>query len=244
MKLLAYIINGQTVGTELTEWDTSALDGNQPFKYSETEEEGYSDITSMINIELFGFDCAVDYIYGKDRIREISDSKGGWQNLTDDEKYLIIKYYIYRGDSHDALKMQFLMSKGMSYDEAFNYLCVAWSKHNKFGFIPSIIQRWNFTQFALVKHCVKSVVELELMNIDVCHSIWLMQNLGVVGSGYGDTNSKGIMDYFEGTGFYSYYNFMVSPITCLPGKTKEQALHAVQDIMINGNYDPNICNKC
>lgn len=184
-----------------------------------------------------------DYIKLKDIIRDIADSKGGWNYLTTEEKYLIIKYYIYRDLNTE--KVTFLMQQGMSQQQAMQYLVVSWFKHNKYGsFIDSIMQRWKFTQFYLLMMCTKETVELELEREDIAHSVDLMEQYGVVGSDYGDTNRKGIMNYFNSSGLYIDNGFLESGIACYPGITKEIVLAQVIDVMINGNYDLSICNIC
>lgn len=248
MKLLAYVINGQAVGTELPVWQTADLNGNVPFKFSESVDQGYADITSMQNISMFGNLPTNDYIWTKDRIREVSDAKGGWGFLTDVEKYLIIRYYIYRDLNTE--KVLFLMSQGMTQAQAQQYLVMAWFKHNQFGFIDSISTRWKFSKFYLLMMCNKQSVELELEREDIAHSLHLMKEYGFVGSEYGDVNTKGIMDYFNSTGYYAgqgsptqKIGFAESGIECYPGVTKRDVIDKVIDVMINGNYDPSMCDQ-
>lgn len=247
MKLLAYVINGQAVGTELPVWENTDLNGNAPFKFSENVDAGYADITSIANISLFGNLPTNDYIWVKDRIRDVAESNGGWDFLTDAEKYIIIKYYIYRDKNTE--KIAFLMSQGMTQSEAMQFLVMNWFKHNQFGYIDAISTRWKYSKFYMLMMCEKTSVEIELEREDIAHSLHLMREYGFIGSGYGDANTKCIMDYFNSTGYYagsgsppSPIGFAESGILCYPGITKQMVIDKVVDVMINGNYDPSMCN--
>lgn len=243
MKYLhGYLINDEVVGLELSTWTDEELDGNLPFKFTDNEiEDGYRNVTSIENLDWCWnvqlIQC--DYIYLKDKIRDISDDKGGWNNLTVSEKYIIIKYYIYR--ELNTEKVVFLMSQGMSQSQAMQYLVINWFKHNQYGFIDCISIRWKFTKFYLLTMCTKDSVEIELEREDIAHSLHLMKEYGFVGSEYGDVNTKGIMDYFNSTGFYLNQGFEESLIQCYPGITKQMVIDKIIDVMINGNYDTTIC---
>ena len=241
MRLLAYIINGQILGIDINSWKTEDLNGNKPFIYSETVLDGYSDITSIENIDRLGLIDNKDYIYVKDRIREVADSKGGFNSCTTQEKYILIKYYCYRDLVTE--KITFLMTEGLTQEQSIEYLVKLWFKHNKNGFIDTIKLRWKFSQFYLLTMCYKDSVEVELERDDISHSLHLMSEYGIVGTGYGDVNTKGIMDYFESTGNYVLNGFLESNIIPYTGITKEMIITKIQDIMINGNYDASICNE-
>jgi len=240
IKLLAYQISGETVFIDKNSWTQEELNGNKSILFSEDLLDGYKDITSIDNIDKYGYYVNVDYIYLKDRIRDVSDSKGGWTGTTVEEKYILIKYYNYRDLNME--KVMFLMSQGYSQQQAMIFLVKSWFKHN-LQFIPSIIERWKFSKFYLLTMCDKNSVEEELERLEIAHSLHLMKEYGIVGSGYGDVNRKGIMDYFESTGLYVDNGFLESGIQTFDGLTKEMVISQVQDVMINGNYDPSMCNQ-
>lgn len=68
MKLGAYKINGEAVGADLEQWDTSDLNGNDPFQAKDTLDAGYEDISSVENWDKYHDLFALDYKFVRDII--------------------------------------------------------------------------------------------------------------------------------------------------------------------------------
>lgn len=70
--LTAHILNGQVVGTELTQYSVIKV----PFKIESTPSLGYIDISSVKNWWDFGMDLNQDYLYVRRAIKLLVEQKG------------------------------------------------------------------------------------------------------------------------------------------------------------------------
>lgn len=98
-KLLGYIIDGKTVGTELSSWSVDDLGGNVPFKISDTVDTGYADISSIENYDEFGACTGKDYKYIRSCMKEfmlsiVHEDFSRWNDLSLNEKKVAIKYLV------------------------------------------------------------------------------------------------------------------------------------------------------
>jgi len=92
MILSAYLINGEPVGTVVTFYLESQLNGNPAFKVEETLSSGYADISSITNWDRFSGATGKDVKFIKRRIDLIRQSIG-YNNLSLEEKILTNKYF-------------------------------------------------------------------------------------------------------------------------------------------------------
>lgn len=90
--LLAYQINGQTVGIDIQSWNDIDLNGNNPFKYiysGDTIPSGYINISSLLNWGIFG-DSVLNFNNTRMEMRNLlPDSFTG---LTQQEIEVVQKY--------------------------------------------------------------------------------------------------------------------------------------------------------
>lgn len=70
--LTAHVLNGQVVGTQLTNYSVITT----PFKIESTPSLGYVDISSVVNWWDFGRDLDKDYSYVRREIKALVDQKG------------------------------------------------------------------------------------------------------------------------------------------------------------------------
>lgn len=92
MILSAYLINGEPVGTVVTYYEPSQLNGNPPFKVEQTLSQGYADISSITNWDRFKGATGKDIKFIKRQINLLRESVG-YNNLSLEEKILSNKYF-------------------------------------------------------------------------------------------------------------------------------------------------------
>jgi hypothetical protein len=197
--LLAYQISGQTVGIDIFSWETSQLNGNEPWKIilsGDTIPSGYVDIDSIENWDKFALEIANDYSVVKFSIKEICEYNGGWTGLTNTEKDLAIKYYSYPDPTTAVIYL--MTTKGWSQAQAQAFLLVSWHKHHLKN-IVAYTQRWNYTKLTVLQHISRADGE-DLFNT-VTTLISLYIDVGILGFNYND-NQDGIIDYI-----YSAHGF-------------------------------------
>lgn len=88
--LLAKLIGEDTVGVDIEGWSSADLNGDPPFKFSDSVESGYTDITTIQYLSQYGH-MLKDYKYVRRRILDVYYSIG-WDNLSFDEQKIICKY--------------------------------------------------------------------------------------------------------------------------------------------------------
>lgn len=94
MKLTAYIIGGNPVGTVVKSWEDADLGGNPAFKFESTVSTGYEDITSVENINDYGFNLdGYDYKRVRDYLKTEVETIG-WTNLTATQKTIAATHKI------------------------------------------------------------------------------------------------------------------------------------------------------
>lgn len=192
-KLCSYIINGNPVGTELDSWMESDLNGNPPFKLSDVVESGYSDITSIENLDNFGLSLHPDYQELRKAI-QLAGYQKGWTNCTNSEKDLLIKYHAHPDKglgNQDTEKIMYLLSLGMSLTEAKQFLVLSWFNHWNL-FMDDCLMRWRNVGFTAIAYL--TIADGTNLNntVESLRSSYL--DSGVVGKMYGDSRD-GLMDY-------------------------------------------------
>lgn len=101
MKLQAYILNGKIINIEIFNWTLEQLNGNKPWVISETLQNGYADISSIENWNIFGFDLK-DYNYVRNQINLILNQVG-FNNLTLNEKIIVSQYFLVGKADRDTI---------------------------------------------------------------------------------------------------------------------------------------------
>jgi len=229
--LLAYQISGQTVGIDLPQWNSIDLNGNLPFKmiYSgDTIPNGYVDISSIENWDKFGSIVANDYFAYKCSIKTIVSEKG-WNNLTNSEKDLAIKYYAYPDVTSAVVHL--MTTKGMTQEQAQGYILLAWHKHHG-NLINSCRQRWFYAKFIVPQYLNFDDAE-DLLNI-IEPLIFAYLDMGRLGINYGD-KKDGIMDYIESTNAFAGQGLKENNYILLRGNWDE-FISALKDVFVWGKY--------
>jgi len=201
-KLLAYQINGQTIGTELTGWSEHELNGNEPFIIIFDEDpisEGYVDISTIENWDRFGITTGNDYLVTKDQIKKIMLEKN-WTGLTSQEKDLCIKYYALPDFEQPAIYL--MMEQGMSQAQAQQTIIINWHVHHR-KLLEVCRERWFYVKLVVASYLNFYDAE-ELMDL-TNPLIFNFIECGRFGKEYGDQRS-GLLDFiiskhdFDGQG--------------------------------------------
>ena len=196
--LLAYQIDGSTVGVDIESWNDADLEGNPAFQIIRNTDPsiaGYVNIDSIENWNHFGYTIANDYSVIKFAIKEIAEETG-WASLTNNEKDLAIKYYAYP-DTTSAV-VYLMTEKGMTQAQAQGFVLQSWHKHHLKN-IVAYTQRWNYAKFTVLQYISRADGE-DLFNT-VKALIDLYIEVGILGFEYND-NQDGIVDYI-----YSLHGF-------------------------------------
>lgn len=194
-KIIAYQINGQTVGVDLLSWLNTDLKGNEPFRCIPKNEDipsGYVDISSIENYDKFGLNVSSDHMSIKKGIVEIVQEKK-WSGLTNNEKDIVIKYYAYDDEVDPFLYLVY--EKGMSFDEARLFLVKSWHTHHGL-LIDCYRQRWFDVKYVVGKYL--SIADAQDLFKYANLLIYSYTEAGVVGRNYGD-NVDGLLDFVEST---------------------------------------------
>lgn len=121
MKLIAFEINGDALGVDIPTWLPSALEGSKPFKFSDTVEAGYRDITSVTNIHSFWTYTGRDYKYAKDVMKEhvislATDEETGFNALAPQEMGIAAQWSVGAHAQHvSVLGLDNLVMAGQYY---------------------------------------------------------------------------------------------------------------------------------
>lgn len=228
--LLAYQINGQTVGIDLPQWNNVDLNGNMPFKIivsGETIPGGYTNISSIVNWNLFGLDISNDYLVTKFEIRDLINSIG-WNNLTNVEKDVAITYYAYP-DITSAI-IHLMVTKGMSQQQAQGFILQQWHRHHG-NVILSCRQRWYYAKFIVPQYL--NFVDAETLFNTIESLAFAYNDMGRLGIEYGD-KTNGIMDYIESTNAYVGNGLRESGFTI--SGTWDNFIQAMKDVFVEGIY--------
>lgn len=229
-KLLAYVLDGSILGINLTSWNSSDLNGMVPFKIIEELDDvdsNYADISSVKNWDAFGLNLTNDYLSLKSEIKSLVISQT-WSNLSDEEKYIAIKYYAY---TSSVSAIVFLMSKGMTMQEAQVYLTQEWHKHH-YKLLESCRQRWYYVKLIVATYLPFN--DAENLFDTARELIYSFTESSRIGINYGDKKS-GLMDYVESTNSYVGNGLKESGFTLQYG-TWDEFIIAIKNVIVYGNY--------
>jgi hypothetical protein len=228
--LLAYQINGQSVGVDLSTWNSNDLNGNPPFKIiltGSTIPNGYANVSSIVNWDKFGEAAATDYMVVRFEIRTMCRDKG-WANLTDAEKDLAIKHYI-SDNPTDAVT--YLMGKGYSQAQAQGFVLMSWHKYHA-KLLEACAQRLYYIKFAVPQYL--SLTDAEKLFDFARDVIYDFTQLGRFGIEIGDKKS-GILDYLMSTNDFAGKGMEESGLTLTQG-TWDEFRTLLYAILIDGIY--------
>jgi hypothetical protein len=232
--LLAYQIDGHTVGIDLSQWNPADLNGNQPFKIIEsgtTIPSGYTDISSIVNWNAFGMGVANDYLVIKNAIRDLV-SAVVWSGLTSVEKDISIQYYAYSTDMEAVIYL--MTEKGMTQQEAQYFLLQEWHKHHK-GVMNTCQERWYYVKLTVPMFLSFNDCENLFSDATVLSLVTQMNEMGLLGTDAGD-NRDGIMNFVESTGGFTG-NGLKEKGYALEQGTWEIFIQAIKNVMLEGIYD-------
>ena len=229
-QLLGYQLNGQTVGIDLIQWNSTELNGNLPFKLilsGITISSGYVDISSIINWNRFGCQVANDYLVCKNEVKELVVKKG-WSTLTNTEKDLAIQYYAYLDTTSAVI---YLMGKGYSQVQAQGYVLQQWHRHHG-NLINACKQRWYYVKFIVPQYLSFTDAE-DLLNT-VEPLVFAYNDMGRLGINYGD-KKDGILDYIESTNAFLNQGLKEDNYVLLQGTWNDLIL-AMKNVFVEGIY--------
>lgn len=230
-KLLAYTIDDKTVGSELSSWHVSDLNGNEPFKIiisGATIPDGYRDISSIENWHLFGDNVVNDYLIIKNSIKELV-AELGWVSLSNVERDVVIEYYAYESAS-DAV-MHIMVTKGYTLNQAQLYLVQQWHRHHG-KVVYACKQRWYYAKLIIPIYLSFNDGE-DLFSV-VESLAFAYNDMGKLGMNYGD-RTNGIMDFIESTNAYVDNGLCERGYAVLTG-TCDDLVQDLKDVLINGMY--------
>jgi len=229
-QLLAYQINGQSVGVDISTWNTADLNGKQPFKIiktGDTVSSGYVDISSIVNWDAFGENAANDYMVVRFEIRDLCRAKG-WTGLTNTEKDLAIKHYISDNPTNAVV---YLMSKGYTQQQAQGFVLMSWHKYHA-RLLEACQQRIYYLKFVVPQYL--SLTDAEVLFDNARDLIYEFTELGRFGLAIGDKKS-GVLDYLMSTNDYAGKGMEESGITLTQG-TWDIFRSALSAILVDGIY--------
>lgn len=206
-KLFSYKIGGVTPVAYLDSYSVNDLNGNEPFVVilsgETTPSNDYVEVTSdAIEIcDKYGDSFFKDYQEKQRNIRNFGYEKE-WDNLTNDEKDIVIKYYAnpqILGDSADTQNVQvithLMMTKGMSQDEAIDFIVDQWHGHWE-KLLEDAPSRWKSVVKVAVKHLSFEDATDLFDTVENLVSCYLES--GRIGQGYGDSKD-GLLNYIMST---------------------------------------------
>lgn len=193
------------------------------------------DITTVENWNKYGAFICSDYLQIRDRINDLFD----WSTATDSEKDLLISHFGYDknldSQTNDTNKASYLMSKGMSLQEAQGFLIQSYAKfHTKEK--ESCFKRANSEKISEVMLTFLSIEDSRDFIETTKGLLDLYSEMGIFGVNYGSAG-LGIMDYIGGTLGTVYENVgLDSKGYILNYGTIEDFKNSLSDVLLNGNY--------
>ena len=229
--LLAFQIDGSTVGTELESWNASSLGGNAPFQLilaTDPSLAGYVNIDTIENWDLFAYNIANDYSVVKFGIKEMAEEEG-WSNLSNTEKDLCIKYYAYPDPTSAVVYL--MTEKGMTQPQAQGFVLQSWHKHHLKN-IVAFTQRWNYAKFTVLQYISRADGEDLFNTISVLIDLYI--KVGILGYEHND-NQDGIMDYVYSLHGFTGQGLEENGYTLLQG-TWADFKDALNNVLVFGIY--------
>lgn len=102
MKIYAYKIDGNVIGKDIVVWSSDQLGNNKAFLISDVEPTNYEDISSIVNWRSMGESLGKDYIYVRERIREILIEKT-FDACDADEKMIVSKLFLVNHEQRSTI---------------------------------------------------------------------------------------------------------------------------------------------
>ena len=229
--LLAFQIDGSTVGTELESWNDASLGGNEPFQLilaTDPSLAGYVNIDTIENWDLFAYNIANDYSVVKFGIKEMVEETG-WTNLTNTEKDLAIKYYAYLDPTSAVVYL--MTEKGMTQPQAQGFVLQSWHKHHLKN-IVAFTQRWNYAKFTVLQYISRADGEDLFNTISVLIDLYI--KVGILGFEHND-NQDGVMDYVYSLHGFTGQGLEENGYTLLQG-TWADFKDALNNVLVFGIY--------
>jgi len=193
MRLYGYNTSEGTLGSEVTSFSVSDLNGNNPFQWLDSTLLGYSDIHTIELINTYGFNRGFDYKFVRDQIKKIvldagsGDEELGFNSLTSEQKIICAKMKIGTFSQRVAV----------------------------IGLDPLITEMVEYRKKTQESRDIRSIIaEVELRNRLNTHTADVLSQAGALFANYklygvdgldwGDTVT-GIADYIDDTAGYQDY---------------------------------------
>lgn len=221
MKLLAYKIDGKVVNRDIFNWNSSQLNGNQPWIISDTDVDGYEDITSIQNWDNLSIVLNKDYSFIRQRIKDILDVS----NI--DKNGDIVKY----SDRMNYQEGQ-IASRYFLVDKNVRDVYHSESEQSNFwSFFVEMSQQSRKTRWEKAKTYISYKLspqyssDLAISTSELCNNYINYNIVAKLKDGV-----SGLFDYLRGVEDYSTNGY--------PSKTywTQQDQDKLMDILENGNY--------
>lgn len=183
---------------------------------------------------------AVDYLKARDLARDEMVVQGGWNALSDVDKYEIILLFLddpaFDRATNDANKVGFLMSKGLTLQQAQMYLVQAYSSHNVLE-IEACAKRANSEAIRNILISFLSINDAADFTRVTKDLIALYSTKGIKGINDG-TSGEGIFDFIESTSGTTYETAGLAEqgYVLNGGAPYSILITGLMDILRNGNY--------
>lgn len=249
-KLYAYQISGETyiegdvlsawtktIGVDVMTWTSSEIEGNIPFmvlRSGDTVPDRYVDISTIENWDKYGINHCNDYLVTKNAIKALVDEIG-WDNLTDNERDISIKYYAY-GDSTAAV-IHLMTTKGYTQEQSQGYVLKKWHIHHG-NVLKTCYVRWYYVKYIIPQYL--NFADSEDLFDTGQQLIFEYIQMGRLGVDYGD-NNDGLMDYLMSTNEYIGQGMEENNYTLLKG-TWDEFREEIKKVLVEGIYEKHEIN--
>jgi len=146
-KLYGYKIGQDVIGQDIETWNDSDLNGDEPFILTDSPDlDKYAEINTLEYWDRFGDIVTIDF-QEKQRAIRLLGYEIEWENMTNDEKDIIIKYNaypdIYPSTEASTERISYLTTThSMTETEARHFLVDQWINYWD-EFIEGTKDRWH-----------------------------------------------------------------------------------------------------
>lgn len=190
MILSAYLIDGEPVGTVVTFYLDSQLNGNPAFKVEQTLSPGYADISSITNWDRFRGATGKDVKFIKRQINLIRESIG-YNNLPLEEKILANKYF---ASGVEYINSEVSAAEQSSFFSNFYKPLSDDARRDRDLAVSALMVKWLYTGQLSLGSTDALIKSSKNLRTDYIRD-------GIEGIGYGD-GSDGIINYCENSSTY------------------------------------------
>ena len=179
---------------------------------------------------------AIDFLKARDLILADMIGQGGWANLSDEDKYAVIKMFVFTDadpNTDTTNKATFLTIKGHSGAEISEILGTAYPHYQQEARIACQKRRGS--------QAFMSVLQTYLEIPDMVQLLETTKNLlakyseeAIIGSAYG-LAGDGIADFLENTSGFEFTGLEAQAFSTKTG-TKTDLANDLMDILKDGNY--------